>query len=170
MEWKDKNSDAEDRVGRFVTLVEDKIAIANGGDYIVGIVSGNPSVIGNDDFNEQSGRWLKDKFGRVILGDVKTIDNDTADIKILQNQPQNNPDYDISLTYIPRNTRPEWCTVGMLGVLKVIDDGSCVTNGWCKVSADGIATSANVEENSFLTPVFKVMKRTANDVIEIFFK
>ena len=40
-EWDDGNPDAEDRVGRFVTLEGDKLKLAGPGDYLLGIVSGN---------------------------------------------------------------------------------------------------------------------------------
>lgn len=64
-EWQDGNPDAEDRVGRFVTLDGEFIRYASQGDYILGIVSGNPAVVGNSD-EDYKNRWLKDDFGRII--------------------------------------------------------------------------------------------------------
>ncbi len=64
-EWLDKNTNAEDRVGYFVTLDNDKIRIADTEDYILGIVSGSPSVIGNSP-EDWAGRWKKDKLGWLI--------------------------------------------------------------------------------------------------------
>lgn len=170
LEWKDKNTEREDRVGRFVTLSGDKIAIANAGDLIIGIVSGNPSVIGNDDFNAWTGRYRRDAFGRLILGDITVTDDETGEETVLHSQPQHSPLYDASLVYIPRSERAEWDAVGMLGVMKVYDDGTCVEDGYCKVSGHGTATAALPEENSFLTPVFKVMRRISDSVIEVFFR
>ena len=170
LEWKDKNTGREDRVGRFVTLSGDKIAIANANDFIIGIVSGNPSVIGNDDFRTWTGRYQRDDFGRLILGDITALDAGTGNEIILHNQPQSNPQYNENLTYIPRSQRPEWDAVGMLGVMKVYDDGTCLENGYCKVTNQGAATAAVPEENSFLTPVYRVMKRVSDHVIEIFYK
>jgi len=170
LEWKDKNDINEDRVGRLVTLIEDKIAFANAGDFIIGIVSGNPSIIGNSDFGQWSNRYLYDDFNRLILGDTEIIDDETGEIRVLNNQPQLNPKYDTSLTYSPRESRPEWDTVGMLGVLRVYDDGTCIPGGWCKAHKDGIVTIASIEDNSFLTPIFYVMKRISDNIIEIFFK
>lgn len=170
LEWKDKNTEREDRVGRFVTLSGDKIALANANDLIIGIVSGNPSVIGNDDFNAWAGRYRRDAFDRLILGDVVAEDAETGEEIILHGQPQRNPLYDTSLVYIPRSKRSEWDAVGMLGVMKVYDDGTCVEDGYCKVSCNGTATSALPGENSLLTPVFKVMKRVSGNIIEVFFR
>lgn len=170
LEWKDRNTNREDRVGRFVTLSGDKIAIANANDFIIGIVSGNPSVIGNDDFNAWSGRYQRDAFDRLILGDITTVDAETGKEIILHGQPQRNPLYDAGLVYIPRSERAEWDAVGMLGIMKVFDDGTCVEDGYCKVSDHGIATAALPGEDSLLTPVFKVMKRVSAGIIEVFFR
>lgn len=64
-EWQDGNPDAEDRVGRFVTMEGEFIRYASQGDYILGIVSGNPAVVGNSD-EDYKHRWLKDDFGRLV--------------------------------------------------------------------------------------------------------
>ena len=170
LEWKDKNLNSEDRVGKFVTLSGEKIAIANAGDYIIGAVSGNPAVIGGAARDSWVGKYVRDNFGRLILGDLESVDPETGEITTLHNQPQISTGYDDTMEYIPREARPEWDTVGMLGVLRVYDDGTCTEDGWCKVADGGIATKAEVSEYSFLTPVFKVMKRVSDDVIQIFFK
>lgn len=173
LEWKDKNTDREDRVGKFVTLIEDKIQIANAGEYIVGVISGNPSVIGNSDLDSWSLRYKQDVFGRYLYGDVSVASEDSNGNRIenvVENTRLFNDDYDDTLTYIPRSDRAEWDTVGMLGVLRVYDDGSCVADGYCKAADGGIATSASTEENSYLVPVFKVMKRISDNIVEIFFR
>jgi len=173
LEWKDKNSNGEDRVGKFVTIVEDKIQIANAGEYVVGIISGNPSVLGNNDLDSWSMRYKQDEFGRYIYGNI-TITSEDENGNIVDNIVENtkliNENYDSTLNYIPRSERAEWDAVGMLGVLRVYDDGSCIANGYCKVSDGGIATSATTEEDGYLTPVFKVMKRITDNIIEIFFR
>lgn len=157
LEWKDKNPGGEDRVGKFVTLSFDKIQIANQGDFICGIISGHPSVVGNHDFDEWVHKYKTDEFGRLVY------DDNGRSYALNEN-------YDDSLVYVPRSDRPEWDAVGMLGILRVYDDGTCVPDGYCKVADSGTATSAQALENSFLTPVFKVMKRVSPNVIEIFFK
>lgn len=69
-EWQDTNPEAEDRVGFFVTLQGDKICLAQAGDYLLGIVSANPCIIGNAD-EDWLGRWEHDDFGRFIQIDVE---------------------------------------------------------------------------------------------------
>jgi len=64
-EWADGNPDGEDRVGRFVTLDGKNIRFARPGDYILGIVSGQPCIIGNAD-EDWMGRWVHDQFGRFV--------------------------------------------------------------------------------------------------------
>ena len=64
-EWHDGNPDNEDRVGYFVTIGEDdKLHFANDGDYICGITSGNPSIIGNAD-EDYYWKWERDEFNRI---------------------------------------------------------------------------------------------------------
>lgn len=71
-EWLDQNPDNEDRVGKFVTLDGEKIRIANSKDaYILGVVSGSPSIIGNSYNDQWQGMHVKDDFGRVIYEDVE---------------------------------------------------------------------------------------------------
>lgn len=80
-EWQDGNPDAEDRVGRFVTLDGEFIHYASQGDYILGIVSGNPAVVGNSD-EDYKHRWLKDDFGRLVREYLEPSEQliDTADM------------------------------------------------------------------------------------------
>lgn len=66
-EWADGNLEYEDRVGHFVTLDGDKIRIANADDdYILGIISGKPAILGNSDCDSWNGMYLRDEFGREI--------------------------------------------------------------------------------------------------------
>lgn len=52
--------------------------------------------------------------------------------------------YDSSMqdSYIERKDRKEWDYVGMVGVLPVRDDGTCVVGQFCKCGQNGIATFA----------------------------
>ena len=76
-EWEDGNPNAEDRVGKFVTLNGDKISIAKSNeDYILGIVSGAPFVLGNGDCDVWTGMWLRDDFNRVIYEPAPKIEFD----------------------------------------------------------------------------------------------
>ena len=66
-EWLDGNPNDEDRVGYFVTLDGNKIRIAtNEDDYILGVVSGEPFVLGNGDCDTWNGMYLRDEFRRTI--------------------------------------------------------------------------------------------------------
>ena len=66
-EWLDGNSNNEDRVGYFVTLDGNRIKIASDNDdYILGIVSGEPFVLGNGDCDTWNGMYLHDEFRRTI--------------------------------------------------------------------------------------------------------
>lgn len=155
-EWEDGNPDAEDRVGKFVTLNGDKISLATSNeDYILGIVSGEPFVLGNGDCDTWNGMYLRDEFGRTILepapkieideetGEEKEVLDEDGNIIYEGTRPVLNPDYDSTQKYISRFDRPEWSPVGMLGVLSVIQDGTCKVNGYCCCNSEGIATSCD---------------------------
>lgn len=170
-EWADENTNNEDRVGFFVTLDGLKIKKAKSGDYILGIVSGNPCVVGNSD-EEWKGRYITDNFNRYITesykepftyfdeekGEEVTIEMDCTKFK-------ENPDYDPEKEYEQRENRPEWDYIGMIGVLPVYDDGSCQINGYCTVNDDGIATACERGENAY-----RVVDRVTDNIIKVIFK
>ena len=74
-------------------------------------------------------------------------------------------DYDPSLqnSYIERKYRKEWDYVGMLGVLPVRDDGTCIPGQFCKCGQNGIATSA--AEKEFFT--YMVLERVRDNVVTV---
>ncbi len=158
-EWADGNPDNDDRVGRFVTLDGDKIRIANGNDnFILGILSGNPSIIGDVYDDQWQGMFLRDIFGRPIL-ELKDIPLNTpeGETTVQRYMMKLNPDYDHNQAYVPRTKRSEWGCVGLMGKLVVIDDGTCQVNGWAAVAEGGIAT-ASAERTKF-----RVMERLDRD-------
>ena len=144
-EWLDGNPDAEDRVGRFVTLDGEQIRLAGPEDaYILGIVSGDPSVVGNVHDDQWQGMFLYDIFGRPLWEDAEVPEELAPDGTVLipahvEHRQRLNPDYDGTQPYIPRTQRPEWNAVGLLGKLVAVDDGSCQVNGWAAVGENGIA-------------------------------
>lgn len=71
-----------------------------------------------------------------------------------------NPEYDETQTYIPRSERKKWSPVGMLGMLRVRDDGTCKVGGYCKPNEKGIATSS--ESGYYIT------NRYSKNIIEVF--
>lgn len=164
-EWEDGNTNEEDRVGHFVTFDKnDKIKIAGSGDYILGIVSGNPSVIGNGDM-DWSGRFKRDNFNRFIMQSIDAEDPDTGIISKSTTYVQN-PEYNPEQVYVQRFDRKEWDTIGMVGVLPVYDDGTCQAGGYCTCTDGGIATYA--DNYSFGT--YRVIGRIAENIIKIVLK
>lgn len=167
-EWQDLNPNAEDRRGYFVTLDGEKIRIAEPNDYILGIVSGLPAVIGNGD-EDWRGRYILDDFGAFIIEEFEyeeeVFDKETGETKTITKtgtKYKENPNYDPSLPYIQREDRPEWDAIGMMGVLSVRDDGTCVVNGYCKVSEGGIATASEGG--------YRVIKRVNENVVKVVFR
>lgn len=158
-EWADGNPEAQDRAGHFVALEGETIRLAGpGDDYILGIVSGAPSVVGDVYDDQWQGMYLTDVFGRPIWEDVEVPDvtetfpdpeNPESTISRIiipahtERRQKLNPAYDNrQLPYIPRSDRPEWDAVGMLGKLVAVDDGSCRVNGWAAVGEGGAATNS----------------------------
>lgn len=127
-EWLDGNGDGEDRAGHFVTYEGSKIRYANADDdYILGVVSAKPAIIGDSDIGYWRKKYQTDIFGRVVYED---------------GVPKISAEYDPEQAYIPRAERPEWSPVGTHGKLIVIDDGTCVVNGYCRPTDGGIGTAA----------------------------
>ena len=155
-EWLDGNPESADLCGRFVTLDGEKIRLAGpGDDFILGIVSGNPSVVGDVHDDQWQGMYLYDIFGRPLWEDVEVPDvteeepdpedpGSTVTRVIIpahiEHRQRLNPAYDGSQPYLPRTQRPEWDAVGMLGKLVAVDDGTCQAGGWCTVGEGGAAT------------------------------
>ena len=158
-EWSDGDVVSEDRRGRFVTLVNDKIRLSTHEDInIIGIISSTPSVIGNDPFEEWHNKYIKDEFGATLYETVEVPATYDEDGKLLteahtEQQPVLNPEYDPDREYIPRSERPEWAVVGLVGQIIMLQDGSCYPNDYCKSADEGIATKSDERTN------FRVMKR-----------
>lgn len=148
-EWADGNPDNEDRAGHFVTYVGNKIRYANSDDdYILGVVSATPAVIGDSDIGYWRRRFETDVFGRVVYEKAEVVRHRVNDkgedeeYTVIENVPKTASDYDPKREYIPRSERPEWSPVGTHGKLIVIDDGTCEVDGYCTAADGGIATAA----------------------------
>ena len=173
-EWLDENKDAEDRRGYFVTLDGEKIKVANPGDFVLGIVSAWPSIIGNGD-EDWLGRYILDDFGSRIpvtfeyeVEEQETITNEEGEPEIVTKKVKKtgthwkqNPDYDPNKPYTQRSERPEWDAIGMLGVLAVRDDGTCQVNGFCTLADGGIATASDKG--------YRVVKRVTDNIVKVIF-
>ena len=178
-EWLDKNPNEEDRVGHFVTLDGDKIKIATSeDDYILGIVSGEPFVLGNGDCDTWNGMYLHDEFRRTMYEPAPKIieildseGNPTGEYEEVEGEyegtrPILNPDYDQTKQYISRFDRAEWSPIGMLGVLAVLHDGTAEVNGYVTVNNEGIATKCTRDiRNSY-----RVIKKVSDKVVEVIFR
>lgn len=176
-EWYDGNPENEDRVGYFVTVKNKLLYKANPGDYICGITSGNPSIVGNGD-EEYYWKYERDEFNRIIWEDIPEIIY-TMDEKTGKNLPietgkmipngrmKINKKYDPSLqeTYVERKNRPEWNYVGMKGMIPVRDDGTCLPDHFCKCGENGIATLASDEEGMINRFTYRVIERISANVV-----
>lgn len=168
-EWLDGNTQNEDRIGYFVELEGNKIKIATSNQNILGIISATPIVTAFHPNNTKFDRVLVDEFGRIrkqsqeITYERPQYDPDTGEYKPVQITETiqveiPNPNYDSSADV---QTDPAWDIVGMLGQLRVRDDGTCQSGGYCKCN-NGIATSS--EEGYY------VIDRINENVVRILFK
>lgn len=174
-EWLDGNPNKEDRVGRFVTLDGDRIRLAApSDDYILGIVSGNPSVVGDVYDDQWAGMFVLDIYGRPVYewrdfpAETMEIPDENGGMKTIEMLPARrewvqklNPDYDPAQTYIPRTQRPEWAAVGLLGKLVVLGDGACQPNSWATVGEGGVA-NASTERTKY-----RVMARLDESHVQV---
>ena len=122
-EWVDGNPNEESRFGYFVTLQQGKLRLATHQDkYILGVTSIKPAVLGDSRSMDWKDKYVTDEWGQA-----------TSNL---------NPNYDPTLPYLPRDQRPEWAAVGLMGKLRVRDDGTCQQDGFCKPNDQGIATAS----------------------------
>ena len=120
-EWKDGNTSDEDRVGISVKLDGDKIVASSNSDNasdIIGVISGNPAVVGDSAWNKWNKKYLRDDYGR-----YKRDENGERTL---------NPNYDKEKTYIAREDRKEWDVVGLMGKLR-IKKGQKTGANWIKM-------------------------------------
>lgn len=182
-EWLDGNPNSEDRVGFVVTLDGDKIRKATVNDtYLLGIVSATPSIIGDSHQDDWQGKYLLDEWGRIQYHWVDVVyeeyqpaifnelsgqleEQPTKQVTRKEYHPIHNPHWDNNEEYIPRDKRPEWSAIGLMGKLYVRDDGTCMVNGFVKVgSIDGTLTHSAEPTN------MRVMQRMSDNIIKVFIK
>ena len=175
-EWLDGNPNNEDRVGYLVTLDGEKIRFANPEDEILGIISANPAILGDNYECDWNGKYLTDEFGRILYDkveefiDIPKVDEETGETIVEKkslgffDHPRINPDYDPDQEYINRRDRSEWAMVGMLGKLFVRDDGTAQINGYVSAGENGIAT-ASVEKTNM-----RVLSRVNDHIVKVLLK
>ena len=177
-EWKDGNPNNEDRICKFVTLDGNKITTATSNeDYILGVVSVEPFVLGNADIDNWNGMYVRDKFGRIVYEDrqltylnVETgeeeISYDADRNPVIEKIPVINPDFDPDREYVGRADRPEWSPVGMLGQLLVYQDGTAEVNKYVCCNEEGIATSCDRKTEN----AYRVIEVIDDELVRIIFK
>ncbi len=169
-EWEDGNPNNEDRRGLFVTLNGKYIAIANSSDeYILGIISSNPCIIGDSQSEEWHGKYVRDEFGQIVTEDVLVpAITDENGIVIQEEHTEEiaiiSEDFDETKTYIPRLERSEWDAVGLLGKLIVKDDGSADVNDYLTTTTGGIGTKSTHKTR------FRVMERLDDNLVMVIYK
>ena len=104
-----------------------------------------------------------DDFGAPVIEEFEYENPITGETKI-GTKWKENPDYDNTRPYIQRSKRKEWDAVGMLGVLSVRDDGTCVPNKYCKITDGSIATLAEDKSD------YRVLERVNDNVVKIVFR
>lgn len=168
-EWMDGNPTDEDRRGRFVTLDGNKIRYATADDdYILGVVSSEPTVVGDIHSEIWRDMYLRDVFGSRIQETVEveeSVDENGRTIPAhVERRWVLNPDYNPEEKYVSREDRPEWDAVGIVGKLVVVDDGACQVNGYCYPDVDGVATKSESKT------AYRVIERLDDTHIKIFIK
>jgi hypothetical protein len=134
--------------GYFVTLQGRKITVANSRDrYILGVTTATPTVLGNNGDVRWKNKYLTDEWGRMLYEEVlvPALHSEDGNVLIpehIEKKPIINPRWDKKQSYIPRQLRPEWVAVGLMGQLLVRDNGTCRENGYCIPNDEGIATAA----------------------------
>tara|TARA_R100000995_G_scaffold84293_1_gene62531 strand:- start:433 stop:2274 length:1842 start_codon:yes stop_codon:yes gene_type:complete len=144
-EWSDGNASSQDRIGLSVVLDGNKIREATGSDSadnIIGVISGNPAVVGDAAYTRWADKYEKDDYGRYIMETYTAADGRTKDDKdnTLMRRKLN-ASYNDSLTYVERENRKEWDTVGLMGKLRMKKGQQTGTN-WIKMRD----VSGSVEE------------------------
>ena len=150
-EWEDGNPDNEDRRGFTVVLIEDglirKATSDDDPEEIMGAISGTSGVVGDAAAYDWNGKYEIDEWGTRILDDVVTVswtetdeNGEQTNHSYLETEIPENvtvPDnagrrehkayretsnYDPSHVYVPRDKRPEWGIVGLLGKVRIRDE------------------------------------------------
>ena len=115
--------------------------------YVLGVVTGTSGIVGDSGELRWKGKYLTDEWGRIQYHEVNVpgIKDDKGNVLLpehMEIQPILNPQWDNTRKYVPRLKRPEWVIVGLLGKLRVRDDGTCMPGGYCRPSHNGIASAS----------------------------
>jgi hypothetical protein len=133
-EYFESKNGKEIKPGTAVALDDGKIRKAKKGETPFGIISANPIIAGGV-HPEWPKKYLRDDFGSPIMEEYKEeiMDGEKGTGKFqTKTRPKLNPDYDEKREYIPREKRPEWNCVGLLGQL-LLRKGQPVAPSWIKI-------------------------------------
>lgn len=119
--------------GVVVELTGSKIQICTNPDNAIGVISSKPTLVGNSDGgtgDEWVGKYQKDIWGNYIYEDytyqeIAGIPSGSKEVEYIDKigtRRSLNPSYDATKIYIPREQRPEWNIVGLLGQIKILKD------------------------------------------------
>lgn len=147
-EWEDGNPNEEDRRGLSVVLVDGGyIRSANEDDDpedIIGVVSGTAAVLGDAAMFDWQGKYVVDEWGSLVTEDINQVswsitdengeierhsydeDQIPEDLEVPEDASYHlykrgvvSESYDPNTEYVPRDKRPEWGVVGLLGKVRV---------------------------------------------------
>lgn len=159
-EWLDGNPNKEDRRGLSVVLVGKKIRVATTLDSpsaIIGVVSARPTVIGDAAPMRWKDKYIRDEYGAEIMQnepflswtEVNDEGKEISHRYFQDSVPEGiivpwdavtstekrrvlNPAYNPDAPYIPREDRPEWSAIGLMGKL-VVRVGQAIGANWIKL-------------------------------------
>ncbi len=156
--------------GCFVTFAGTgkKVRLAQSYDpFILGITSAMPGFVAGSGALRWKKKYLTDEWGRILYEDValpEVIDK-KGNVLIparVESRPMLNPAFDPEKEYLPREHRPEWVKVGLLGMMLVQDDGTLTSGGYCRPGVNGVATAAH--------DGWRVLERTGEKQALIFYR
>lgn len=145
--------------GTSVILDNGLVRPAKKGEIPFGIVSKSSFIVSGGAGNpEWKGKYIRDEYGVIIMEKAerwylkqknnKTLkgwaDEETPPIGskiIIKERPKISPNYNNNLKYIPREDRPEWNNIGLLGRIPMIS-GQPTNPSWVKIRN----ISENIEE------------------------
>jgi len=120
-----------------------RIRPAKEGETPFGIVTKNSAVVGNS-YREWPGKYELDEWGNHVMEEVdeeiEEFDPENSDptqAKMVKTgnkvmKPKLSKKYNPKKEYVPREDRPEWCMVGLLGQLR-LKKGQPIADHWVKI-------------------------------------
>jgi hypothetical protein len=128
--------------GTVVELEDDKIKVCVDANNAIGVISSNPTLIGNNEdgtADEWVGKYEKDEWGRYVMEDytyeIPDYINESGDTiykTVTEQIPKLSINYDPNIVYIPRSQRSEWNVVGLVGQVRILKNQQ-IPSRWIKM-------------------------------------